>query len=84
MEPRQSIRRPEELKFRSQDEEKGCTELKVARRVDSAEPMASVNLESFEMIGLLGEGAFGKVFLAQKKKGGKYYAVKAISKRKIM
>lgn len=43
-----------------------------------------MNLDSFEIVGLLGEGANGKVFLALKKKGGKYYAIKAINKKKIM
>jgi serine/threonine protein kinase len=43
-----------------------------------------VNLEDFEMLGMMGQGAYGKVFLALKKKGGKYYAVKAICKKKIM
>jgi serine/threonine protein kinase len=33
---------------------------------------------------MMGSGSYGKVFLAQKKNTGKYYAVKAISKQKIM
>jgi serine/threonine protein kinase len=33
---------------------------------------------------MIGEGAYGRVFLAKKKKGGKFYAIKAISKHKIM
>jgi serine/threonine protein kinase len=32
---------------------------------------------------MIGEGSYGKVYLAQKKKGGKFYAVKAISKQKV-
>ena len=83
--PRQSVRRPEDVKFRSRDEEKASNELQGAtRREASAEAKAKVNLESFEIIGMLGQGAYGKVVLVQKKSSGKYYALKAISKSKIM
>ncbi len=49
----------------------------------SAEPKTSIGIEDFEIHGLIGQGSYGKVFLAQKKKGGKCYAIKAISKQKI-
>ena len=49
----------------------------------SAEPKTSISIEDFEIHGLIGQGSYGKVFLAQKKKGGKCYAIKAISKSKI-
>ena len=57
---------------------------KPQRRDTSCGPKAAVSLDDFEIAGLMGQGSYGKVFLAQKKKGGKYYAVKAISKQKIM
>jgi len=43
-----------------------------------------VTLDSFEIIGLLGDGAYGHVYMARKFSSGKYYALKAISKRKLM
>lgn len=83
--PRASMRRPEEVKFRTKDEEKAADEINQegTRRENSADSKV-VNLESFEILGMMGQGAYGKVFLIQKKKGGKYYALKAISKHKIM
>lgn len=42
-----------------------------------------VGIDEFEVFGMIGEGTYGKVYLGQKKKGGKFYAVKAISKQKI-
>jgi serine/threonine protein kinase len=33
---------------------------------------------------MIGQGSYGKVYLCQKKRSGKYYAIKAISKVKIM
>ena len=41
-------------------------------------------MESFEFLGLIGEGAFGKVFMAKKKKSNKFYAIKMIQKNLIM
>ena len=38
----------------------------------------------YELIKILGEGAFAKVILARKKVDGKLYAIKAIHKKKIM
>ena len=50
----------------------------------SAEPKTeSAGIDEFEIFGMIGEGSYGKVYLAQKKKGGKFYAVKAISKQKV-
>jgi serine/threonine protein kinase len=33
---------------------------------------------------MMGQGSYGKVFLAKKKKGGKFYAIKVLDKRKLM
>ena len=67
------------------DEAKGVQVLKNEERRDlSAEPQTkAVGMDEFDIFGLIGEGSYGKVFLAQKKKGGKFYAIKAISKQKI-
>jgi serine/threonine protein kinase len=43
-----------------------------------------MSLDQFEVLGLMGQGSYGKVYLAQKKKTGKYYAIKAIAKQKIL
>jgi serine/threonine protein kinase len=43
-----------------------------------------VNVDSFEFLGLIGEGAYGKVFMVQKKKSNKFYAIKMIQKSKIL
>jgi serine/threonine protein kinase len=94
-----SIRKPEEVKFRSKDEERAAEALKddvvgeqaagadekTKKRDNSAgAEKVAVNMESFEILGMMGSGSYGKVFLAQKKNTGKYYALKAISKQKIM
>jgi serine/threonine protein kinase len=42
------------------------------------------SLIDYELIKILGEGAFAKVILARKKVDGKLYALKAIHKKKIM
>lgn len=41
-------------------------------------------LEDFELLKVLGKGAFGKVVLAQKKDSGKYYAIKILKKAQII
>lgn len=41
-------------------------------------------MDSFEFLGLIGSGSFGKVFMAKKKRSNKYYAIKMIQKSKIL
>ena len=41
-------------------------------------------IEDFELLKILGKGAFGKVILAQKRKNSKYYAIKILNKKKII
>ena len=46
-----------------------------------------VNLESFNLVKVIGRGSFGKVFLAQKKAGhdaNRFYALKVLSKKVII
>lgn len=53
--PRASMRRPEEVKFRTKDEEKAADEINQegTRRENSADSKV-VNLESFEILGMMG------------------------------
>lgn len=37
-----------------------------------------ISVDSFEFLGLIGQGSYGKVFMAKKKKSGKFYAIKMI------
>lgn len=41
---------------------------------------SEVSLEDFDIINILGKGAFGKVYLTRKKDSGKLYAIKTIRK----
>lgn len=79
-------RRPEDVKFRTLDEERASIKLlnggTAKARKSSVEER--VNVDSFEFLGLIGEGSYGKVFMAKKKKSGKFYAIKMIQKNKIM
>ena len=43
-----------------------------------------VNFESFEVMKLLGSGAFGKVFLVRKRDDNVIYAMKALKKRNLI
>ena len=48
---------------------------------------ASANVDSFEefeLLKVLGRGAFGKVMLCQNKKNNKYYAVKSMRKENLI
>ena len=62
---RTSVRRPEEVKFRLPEEEIATKKLQnEARRDVSAEPKTSISMDDFEIHGLIGQGTYGKVFLA--------------------
>jgi serine/threonine protein kinase len=43
-----------------------------------------VTVDSFEFLGMIGQGSYGKVFMAKKKNTNKFYAIKMIAKQKIM
>lgn len=80
---RRETRKPEDVKLRTADEHMASASLQEPARESSLEARVQ-GLEDFEFIGMLGQGAYGKVFMARKKKGGKLYAIKVISKQKIM
>ena len=42
------------------------------------------NFEEFELLKVLGRGAFGKVMLCQNKKNNKYYAIKSMRKENLI
>lgn len=42
------------------------------------------NFEEFDIIKVLGRGAFGKVMLCKHQKSGKYYAVKSMRKEDVI
>lgn len=43
-----------------------------------------VDIDSFEKLGMIGQGGYGSVFMVQKKSTGKLYAMKVISKQKLL
>ena len=47
------------------------------------ETKSKVDIESFEFLGLIGQGAYGNVYMAKKKSTGKLYAIKRLCKRKL-
>lgn len=63
--PRASVRKPEEVKFRTIEEEKATQELsRPPRRDTSADANKPMGLNHFEIIGMMGQGSYGKVYLA--------------------
>lgn len=48
------------------------------------EPARGLKFSDFEIMQLLGEGSFGKVFKVQKKTTGKVYAMKSMSKAQLI
>ena len=50
----------------------------------SAVARAKIGIEDFEMMGIIGEGAYGKVFCAKDIVNNKKYAVKVLDKYHIM
>jgi serum/glucocorticoid-regulated kinase 2 len=51
---------------------------------DKKDETVDVCIEDFEMLKILGKGAFGKVILAQKKDTSKIYAIKVLLKKHII
>ena len=73
------MRRPEDVKFRNPEEERAtAVNSNAQRRESSLDATEKVNVDSFELIGLLGQGAYGSVYMAKKKSTGKFYAIKIL------
>ena len=51
---------------------------------DMQQPEEKIGIQSFVPIQLLGKGSFGEVYLVQKKTNCQHYAMKVLSKTKIM
>eukprot|EP00350_Pseudokeronopsis_sp_OXSARD2_P004562 CAMPEP_0170551668 /NCGR_PEP_ID=MMETSP0211-20121228/9677_1 /TAXON_ID=311385 /ORGANISM="Pseudokeronopsis sp., Strain OXSARD2" /LENGTH=90 /DNA_ID=CAMNT_0010858991 /DNA_START=114 /DNA_END=386 /DNA_ORIENTATION=- len=50
----------------------------------SAVGRAKIGIEDFDMMGIIGEGSYGKVFCAKDKLNSKKYAIKVLDKYHIM
>lgn len=61
------------------EEERASANLQ-QRQVRKESDEKRVNVESFEFLGMIGEGSYGKVFMAKKKNTNKFYAIKMIAK----
>jgi hypothetical protein len=76
---RVTVRRPEDVKLKNVEEERAtAVQDKSKRRESSLDAKEKVNVDSFEFIGLLGQGSYGSVYMAKKKSTGKFYAIKII------
>ena len=66
----------EELKLSPGSKEKGA-------RKASDNATEKINFDSFEFLGLMGEGSYGKVYMAKKRNTDKLYAIKVLEKKKV-
>jgi serum/glucocorticoid-regulated kinase 2 len=63
---------------------KAVVEQDAKNEIKSLVEDCKVNFESFEVIKVLGSGAFGKVFLVRKKDDNRKFAMKALKKRNLI
>lgn len=76
---RRTTRKPEDVKFRTFEEERASIKLQNGvRQTRKSSVEERISVDSFEFLGLIGQGSYGKVFMAKKKKSGKFYAIKMI------
>ena len=80
----EALKRTKEALKRKIEEEKSAqgTSIRV-RKNSSAQPLHIV-IDDFELLKILGEGGFGKVFLARYRRSGEFYALKAVKKSVII
>ena len=76
----------EKFKDIEQNEQKRKTELRKNTKTlySSKKDVPDMSIDDFELLKLLGKGAFGKVFLVQKKDDEKMYAIKVLKKTSII
>ena len=70
----------------SSESDKNSYSIKLNSRVTLSPklfPITKVNINDFEILSNLGEGAYAKVVLAKQKKTGKIYALKMIDRKHI-
>ncbi|XP_053726673.1 serine/threonine-protein kinase N2-like isoform X1 [Synchiropus splendidus] len=60
------------------------TEIPVEDQADGPASDQKMKVEDFRLVSVLGRGHFGKVLLAELKKSGKLFAIKALKKRDIV
>jgi len=80
----------EEIESDEEHEHKESAEAQEEIKLDHPEDAAvspskrpKVNLESFDLLSVLGRGAFGKVMMVRKKDTGKIYAMKVLKKHYV-
>ena len=59
-------------------------ESELAMRESTTGSRAKLNIEDFELQGILGEGSYGKVYCAMDKLNNKKFAIKVLDKYHIM
>ena len=77
----------EKYKDNEQNEQKRKTELRKNTKTlyyKANKDVPDMIIDDFELLKLLGKGAFGKVFLGQKKDDKKFYAIKVLRKTRII
>ena len=77
----------EKYKDTEQSEQKRKTEIRKNTKTlyyKAKKDVPDMSIDDFELLKLLGKGAFGKVFLAQKKDDKKFYAIKVLRKTSII
>ena len=74
----------EDLGQKYVDEEQRVTEIRKKTTMLFTKAKKEMCIEDFDQIKVLGQGAFGKVVLAQKKDNKKIYAIKILKKREIL
>jgi serum/glucocorticoid-regulated kinase 2 len=78
---------PDHYKVREQEEEERTTALRkrtTVLYVHKKNERKEICVDDFELLKVLGKGAFGKVVLAQKRDNRKFYAIKILNKQRIV
>lgn len=66
----------------SDDEESGENQIQIDLKRNFGRPQR-INIDSFDLLAVLGRGAFGKVIQVRKKDNGKIYAMKVLKKHYV-